>query len=113
MPSRQALGRGQQHTAGRIEKFNETYGAVCWWLSAQADQRTRSEQMEFIADPLGESIAEAIVEFMAELFAEPLAETFDEPLHGSHLVGDILSGRPRSHHHGSPPRSSAECWCLQ
>ena len=34
--------------AKKIEKFNETYGALCWWLIAQADQRMRSEQMERI-----------------------------------------------------------------
>jgi hypothetical protein len=34
--------------AKKIEKFNETYGALCWWLITQADQRMRSEQMERI-----------------------------------------------------------------
>ena len=34
--------------AKKIEKFNETYGTLCWWLVAQADQRMRLEQMERI-----------------------------------------------------------------
>ena len=34
--------------AKKVERFNHTYGAACWWLVAQADQRMRSEQMERI-----------------------------------------------------------------
>ncbi len=34
--------------AKKIERFNDTYGALCWWLVTQADQRMRSEQMERI-----------------------------------------------------------------
>ena len=34
--------------AKKVERFNDTYGAACWWLVAQADQRMRSEQMERI-----------------------------------------------------------------
>ena len=34
--------------AKKNERFNDTYGALCWWLVAQADQRMRSEHMERI-----------------------------------------------------------------
>ena len=32
----------------KVGKFNDTYGQVCWWLVAQADQRMRTEQLERI-----------------------------------------------------------------
>ena len=32
----------------KIQKLNDAYGHVCWWLIAQADQRMRAEHMERI-----------------------------------------------------------------
>ncbi|CAK0806281.1 unnamed protein product, partial [Prorocentrum cordatum] len=45
----------------KISKFNNTYGEVCWWLVALADQRMRSERMERIRRRAEEEYAAAQV----------------------------------------------------
>ncbi|CAK0804234.1 unnamed protein product [Prorocentrum cordatum] len=45
----------------KISKFNNTYGEVCWWLVALADQRMRSERMERIRRRAEEKYAAAQV----------------------------------------------------
>ena len=44
----------------KIQKLNEAYGHVCWWLVAQADQRMRSEHLERIRRRAEEERAAAI-----------------------------------------------------
>ena len=44
----------------KIQKLNETYGHVCWWLVAQADQRMRAEHLERIRRRAEEERAAAI-----------------------------------------------------
>ena len=44
----------------KIQKLNEAYGHVCWWLVAQADQRMRSEHLERIRRRVEEERAAAV-----------------------------------------------------
>ena len=45
---------------GRIQKLNDAYGHVCWWLVAQADQRMRGEHLERIRRRAEEERASAL-----------------------------------------------------